>query len=85
MSNWISVAEALPDVLPTRLGEAWPRSDDVLVWADDWKHGDGWIITLAYLSDIGGWVSENGRAYKKDEVTHWQRLPDPPLTNTAHP
>ena len=70
MSEWISVKDRLPELIPCNAGTAY--SEVVIVWTSGRKamaavfSGDSFICAADY------WEAWD------EEVTHWMPLPEPP-------
>lgn len=73
--RWISAEDALPEP-----GE-W-----VVAWYAD-KDGDYFPTIGKYVGKTCSWttdVDDNDHAYPPVKITHWMRLPKPPVTNESN-
>lgn len=69
MSEWISVADALPETIPTGKGTAY--SEAVVLWTSGRKVLTGIYDGIDFIADIDFWEAWG------EEVTHWMPIEPP--------
>jgi hypothetical protein len=74
-SEWISVEDRLPDVIPCSAGTAY--SEGVIIWTSGRKAMIGVFDGDDFLCAADYWEAED------EEVTHWMPLPEPPHSTTT--
>jgi hypothetical protein len=70
MSEWISVEERLPELIPCNAGTAY--SEAVIVWTSGKK------AMIAVWSEKGIICAADYWDAWEEDITHWMPLPEPP-------
>jgi hypothetical protein len=66
MAQWVSVTEQMPT-----------GGVDVLI-SYGTPLSEGEMLIAYWAADDGCWFDDEGRQVRREGVTHWMRLPEPP-------